>query len=164
MGSAGCGVRRVDVPPTPQESVAPRLAAFVQAATIAAGSRRDADPRAAINGSPHDIPLPTHKHKPRILTQALRATVRAAQHLLSPGQALAIVVLGLAGVAAFGITPDTTLDAPQVRMFSRTLPLPSLAVDDAADDRYWREERMQRGDTIGSLLARASVVDPDALA
>src|SRR5689334_15938012 len=163
MGSAGCGVRGVDAPPTPQESVAPRLAAFVQAATIAAGSRRDADPRAAINGSPHDIPLPTHKHKPRILTQALRATVRAAQHLLSPGQALAIVVLGLAGVAAFGITPDTTLDTLAVRSITRALPLPALANTDDGADRYWREERVQRGDTIGSLLARASVDDPAAM-
>ena len=30
-------------------------------------------------------------------------------------------------------------------------------------DQYWREERMQRGDTIGSVLARARVVDPDAM-
>jgi murein DD-endopeptidase MepM/ murein hydrolase activator NlpD len=114
-----------------------------------------------ISGSPHDIPLPTHK--PRILTQALRATVRAASHLLSPGQALAIVVLGLAGVAAFGITPDTTLDALAVRSIARALPLPMLARMDDGADRYWREERVQRGDTIGSLLARASIADPGAM-
>src|SRR5690242_21613274 len=158
MGSAGCGVRRVDAPPTPQESVAPRLAAFVQAATIAAGSRRDADPRAAINGSPHDIPLPTHKHKPRILTQALRATVRAAQHLLSPGQALAIVVLGLAGVAAFGITPDTTLDTLAVRSITRALPLPALANTDDGADRYWREERVQSEEHTSELQSHVNLV------
>ncbi len=80
-----------------------------------------------------------------------------------PGQALAVAVLGLAGVAAFGITPDTSLDAIPVRSVSRTLPLPAIAVDDEPADQYWREERVQRGDTIGSLLARATVVDPDAM-
>ena len=103
-------------------------------------------------------------HELRILSQPLRAALRALAHCISPGQALAIAVLGFAGVAAFGITPDTTLDRPQVRTIRRTLPLPSVAITDPADSRYWREERVERGDTIGSLLARASVVDPDALA
>ena len=100
----------------------------------------------------------------RILSQPLRAASRALAHCISPGQALAITVLGLAGVAAFGITPDTTLDAPQVHTISRALPLPALAAPEATDDRYWHEERVERGDTIGSLLARASIVDPDAVA
>src|SRR6185312_394016 len=100
----------------------------------------------------------------RILSQPLRVASRALGHVVSPGQALAIAVLGLAGVAAFGITPDAPLDTPSVRTISRALPLPSVSVDDPSDDRYWREERVERGDTIGSLLARASIVDPDALA
>ena len=83
--------------------------------------------------------------------------------MISPGQALAIVALGFAGVAAFGITPDTPLDTHSVRSITRTLPLPAIAPADGADDRYWHEERVQRGDTIGSLLARASVDDPAAL-
>jgi murein DD-endopeptidase MepM/ murein hydrolase activator NlpD len=89
--------------------------------------------------------------------------VRAASSLLAPGQALAIVVLGLAGVAAFGITPDTTLDTLAVRSITRTLPLPALVKTDEGADRYWREERVERGDTIGSLLARARVADPAAM-
>jgi hypothetical protein len=32
-----------------------------------------------------------------------------------------------------------------------------------SNDRYWREERVQRGDTIGSLLARAAVDDSEAI-
>jgi murein DD-endopeptidase MepM/ murein hydrolase activator NlpD len=102
-------------------------------------------------------------HKLRILSQPFRAAVPALAHLISPGQALAIAVLGLAGVAAFGITPDTSLDTLSVRSISRALPLPAVVTADAADDTYWREERVERGDTIGSLLARASVVDPDAM-
>ena len=110
---------------------------------------------------PQVISLITHKS--RILAQPIRRGLRAAAHALSPGQALAIAVLGLAGVAAFGITPDTALDPVSIRSFSRALPVPVLASDDEPAGRYWREERVQRGDTIGSLLARASIDDADAM-
>lgn len=73
------------------------------------------------------------------------------------------MVLGLAGVAAFGITPDTTLDAVSVQRVSRALPLPQLAPSVEASDPYWHEARVERGDTIGSLLARAAVDDPAAM-
>jgi murein DD-endopeptidase MepM/ murein hydrolase activator NlpD len=107
--------------------------------------------------------LPLRAHKPRILSQGLRAAAAGAAKLISPGQALAIVVLGLAGVAAFGITPDTTLDATAVRNIVRPLPLPALTEVATPDEQYWREERVERGDTIGNLLARAAVTDSDAL-
>lgn len=103
-------------------------------------------------------------HKPSILSQPFRVAVGALARFISPGQALAIAVLGLAGVAAFGITPDTSLDTHAVRSISRALPLPPLAELAAPDEHhYWREERVERGDTIGSLLARAAVTDQDAL-
>jgi murein DD-endopeptidase MepM/ murein hydrolase activator NlpD len=73
-------------------------------------------------------------------------------------------VLGLTGVAAFGIAPDSTLDLPPLRTTERALPLPDLAALEEGDQPYWREERVQRGDTIGSLLARAGVDDPRAMA
>lgn len=103
-------------------------------------------------------------HKPRILAQALGVALHAIAHAISPGQALAIAVLGFAGVAAFGITPETSLDSQSIRSISRPLPVPAIAAAvESPSDRYWREERVQRGDTIGSLLARASVSDPDAM-
>jgi murein DD-endopeptidase MepM/ murein hydrolase activator NlpD len=114
---------------------------------------------------PANLPCrPLRAHKFRILSQPIRAIARAFAHLISPGQALAVAVLGLAGVAAFGITPNTAVDTPFVRTISRTLPLPAVADAEPADQRFWREERVERGDTIGSLLARASVVDADAMA
>jgi murein DD-endopeptidase MepM/ murein hydrolase activator NlpD len=76
---------------------------------------------------------------------------------------LAIGVLGFAAVAAFGITPNTTLDTAPVRYVTRTLPIPAIALPSESNDRYWREERVERGDTIGSLLARAMVDDPEAV-
>ena len=106
---------------------------------------------------------PLTTHKPRILAQPFRAAARAVVRSLSAGQALAVAVLGFAGVAAFGITPDTALDTVAVRHVTRALPVPAIASSDAVQDHYWREERVQRGDTIGSLLARAAVDDPAAM-
>ncbi|MBK9117667.1 MAG: peptidoglycan DD-metalloendopeptidase family protein [Betaproteobacteria bacterium] len=81
----------------------------------------------------------------------------------TPGHWLAIAVLSLSGVAAFGLAPDTTLPTVATRTVERALPLPALPDDDAAAAVYWREERVLRGDTIGSLLARAGVDDADAM-
>ena len=81
----------------------------------------------------------------------------------TPGHWMAIAVLSLSGVAAFGLAPDTTLPTVPTRTVLRALPLPAPPADDAATAVYWREERVQRGDTIGSLLARAGVDDPDAM-
>lgn len=92
------------------------------------------------------------------------AALRFRARALSPGQTLAIAVLALSGVAAFGITPGTTLDTTPTHVVTRELPVPALAGVDGPDDRYWREERVRRGDTIGSMLARAGVDDPGAMA
>ena len=105
-------------------------------------------------------------HKARILTQSM---ARAAARILgawSAGQWLAVAVLGLSGVAAFGLAPDTTLETVAVQTILRELPNPVAAASDAPEPavRYWREERVRRGDTIGSVLARLAVDDPEASA
>ncbi len=84
------------------------------------------------------------------------------------GQWLALAVLGMSGVAAFGIAPDTTLETVQVQTIRRDLPNPARIAADVAgaaalDSHYWREERIRRGDTLGSALARLGVDDPEAL-
>lgn len=81
----------------------------------------------------------------------------------SPRQWIAIVVLSLTGAAAFGLAPDTTLETVPIRVVERALPLPEFAAAPDAIATFWREERVRRGDTIGSLLARAGVDDPDAM-
>ncbi|MFO1322942.1 MAG: peptidoglycan DD-metalloendopeptidase family protein [Burkholderiales bacterium] len=81
----------------------------------------------------------------------------------TPGQWLALAVLSLSAVAAFGLAPGTTLDTVPTRTIVRALPLPAVA-EATNETTYWREERVQRGDTIGALLARAGVDDPDAMA
>ncbi|MFO1413188.1 MAG: peptidoglycan DD-metalloendopeptidase family protein [Burkholderiales bacterium] len=83
--------------------------------------------------------------------------------MLSPGQWVALAVLSLSAVAAFGIAPDTVVETVPTRTILRDLPLPAIAERDDAAAVYWREERVQRGDTIGALLARAGVEDADAM-
>jgi len=101
--------------------------------------------------------------KRRILAQHDNPAARWGGGFRLP-HVLAIAVLALTGVAAFGIAPDTTLDLPPGRIVERALPAPEVVP--IADDPgpYWREERVRRGDTIGSLLARAGVDDPSAMA
>jgi len=82
---------------------------------------------------------------------------------LSPWQAFALAALGLSGVAAFGFAPETTLETVVTHSVVRALPTPMPLVEDDDGSLFWREERVQRGDTIGSLLARAAVDDPEAL-
>ena len=99
--------------------------------------------------------------KPRILAQGEATT--ASRQALSPVRVLTVLVLALTGVAAFGLAPDTALETIPTRTIVRALPVPAALDVDAADPTFWREERVQRGDTIGSLLARAGVDDSVAM-
>jgi len=74
-----------------------------------------------------------------------------------------LAILSLTGAAAFGLAPDTTLETIPTRSVVRALALPAIAPAAASAELYWREERVQRGDTIGGLLARAGVDDPEAM-
>src|SRR5512145_1612883 len=90
----------------------------------------------------------------------------------SAGHWLAVLVLGMTGVAAFGLAPGSVEESVPVERVLRDLPNPVRAAggaDDAAvaapdPEHYWREERIRRGDTLGSVLARLGVDDPEALA
>lgn len=98
--------------------------------------------------------------KPPILAQAQGSP--RARSSVHPWQYAALALLGLSAVAAFGTAPDTVLETVPTRLVERALPVPALKGDDESGT-YWREERVQRGDTIGSLLARAGVNDADAM-
>ena len=66
-------------------------------------------------------------------------------------------------VAAFGIAPQSQTEQVSVQTIIQNLPLPDVTLADSADAQYWREERIQRGDTVASLLARLQVSDQEAL-
>ncbi|MEP7181496.1 MAG: peptidoglycan DD-metalloendopeptidase family protein [Betaproteobacteria bacterium] len=99
-----------------------------------------------------------------ILAQSASPAVRRAARALSPGQWLGAAILALSGVAAFGLAPGTTLETVPTTRVVRALPVPPLRPVAGADAGYWRDERVQRGDTVGSVLARLGVDDPDAMA
>lgn len=95
-----------------------------------------------------------------------------AQKLLTslarPGlrRIVAFLILPFVGVvAAFGIAPDTATDTvPRREVLEQlTLPAATLTVDVEPVAGFWREERVRRDDTLGTLLARLGVDDPDAV-
>lgn len=104
-------------------------------------------------------------HKQRILTQSVRSTATRVARPPLLGQWLSAALFGVCGVAAFGLVANTApelLPAPSV--VTLELPRPVVSVVDASAAGYWREDRIRRGDTIGSVLARLGVDDPAALA
>jgi murein DD-endopeptidase MepM/ murein hydrolase activator NlpD len=104
-------------------------------------------------------------HKARILAQSTRAALGRAARAIPPRLAIALALLALSGVAAFGLAPDTTLETPPTTTVVRALPRPMFTVADEGGTRIYRhEDRIQRGDTIGSVLARLGVDDPQAQA
>ena len=66
-------------------------------------------------------------------------------------------------VAAFGIAPDTVPEPVELQHVVENIALQAAAPGQTADvSRFWREERIQRGDTVASVLARLSVNDQEA--
>lgn len=102
----------------------------------------------------------------RIVAQNLLQLLRSASFRR---WALALVLPFGGVVTAFGIAPDTvtdTLERTQV-VEELALPLNASALESTllqAQQTYWREERIQRGDTLARLIARLRVNDAEALA
>ena len=79
-------------------------------------------------------------------------------------RAAAALVLPFAGVvAAFGIAPDTVTEPAAQTPVVLELALPAPRSGSVPTEGYWREERIQRGDTLAALLARLGAEDPEAL-
>jgi murein DD-endopeptidase MepM/ murein hydrolase activator NlpD len=91
----------------------------------------------------------------RILAQSGTTLV---PHLVV-SRAAAIMLLTIAGVvAAFAFAPDSLVPAEPAQRIIRELSRPVIAPLVQAGG-YWREERIQRGDTLGSVLARLGIED-----
>jgi len=81
-------------------------------------------------------------------------------HLMRKRVLLALATLPFLGVvAAFGIDPDTSLEAIPQETVIETAVIPEIEITDSGVFDFWREERIARGDTLPSLLARMDV-DP----
>ena len=60
-------------------------------------------------------------------------------------------------VAAFGIVPNTSLDNIPVQKIVLELSLPNIPQANDANIKLWRQERIQRNDSVASLLARLKI-------
>lgn len=63
----------------------------------------------------------------------------------------------LGGIAAFGTDPDTLPYEIQTETLIEPLVLPEPVALDSGNFDFWREERIQRGDSLAALLARLGV-------
>ncbi len=84
---------------------------------------------------------------------------------LARASALALLIASGAVAAFATIAPPA--DAEIALMLARAtrrepVPLAPQAAPRTADERYFREERFQRGDTVAALLARLGVAESDA--
>ncbi len=88
---------------------------------------------------------------------------------LLPKQALVAVTVLFAlpvfGVlTAFGVASGTQLDKIERREITELLTLPALTQEPTKAEQFRVSERVQRGDTVASLLQRLNVDDPAAFA
>jgi murein DD-endopeptidase MepM/ murein hydrolase activator NlpD len=102
-------------------------------------------------------------HKSTILAQSVHASARRSARAPTVGQWLAVALFGLSGAAAFSLVANTAPEMTPIRVIRVDLPRPAVSVVAAEGIGYWREDRIRRGDTIGSVLARLGVDDPAAL-
>lgn len=73
------------------------------------------------------------------------------------------VVLPFFGImAAFGIAPDTVTDTIERTSVVEQIALPALPATGDAGETYWREARIERGDTIATVLQRLQIDDASA--
>lgn len=93
-----------------------------------------------------------------ILAQKLRSRLHASGPRRGALALSAAVLLPLLGaVTAFGIAPDTVTDTLERQTVIETVALPQLPPPAASTELYWREVRVERGDTIASLLQRLQI-------
>jgi len=102
-------------------------------------------------------------HKSAILAQSVHASARRSARAPTAGQWLAFALFGLSGAAAFSLVANTAPELTPIRVIRVDLPPPVVSIVAAGGGGYWREDRIRRGDTIGSVLARLGVDDPAAL-
>jgi len=96
-----------------------------------------------------------------ILAQKHRLQVRRTR-LYWPLIVAALPFFGV--VAAFGIAPDTVPEPIELQHIVEDISLPAAPPMGAAElARFWREERIQRGDAVAAVLTRLNVNDPAAV-
>lgn len=76
---------------------------------------------------------------------------------------VALSTLPLLGVVtAFGLVPQNDFDLTSSRIAIEEIALPKVADPETTAASYWRNERVQRGDTVTELLTRLNIEDAAA--
>jgi murein DD-endopeptidase MepM/ murein hydrolase activator NlpD len=76
---------------------------------------------------------------------------------------VALSTLPLLGVVtAFGLVPENDFDLTPARVAIEQIALPKVVQPASTAASYWRDERVQRGDTVAELLARLGIDDAAA--
>jgi len=102
-------------------------------------------------------------HKSTILTQSVRASARRRASAPTAADWLGVTLFGVCAIAACSLVANTAPELAPVEVVRLELLQPAVSVIPAEATGYWREDRVRRGDTIGSMLARLGVDDPAAL-
>jgi murein DD-endopeptidase MepM/ murein hydrolase activator NlpD len=69
-----------------------------------------------------------------------------------------------AGMAAFGIAPQTATNSAPVINVIHNIELPEVALSTPEEEQFWREGRIGRGETVSSLLDKLGVTEEKARA
>ncbi|MDB5866591.1 MAG: peptidase, partial [Betaproteobacteria bacterium] len=77
--------------------------------------------------------------------------------------ALAAALAFASVLTAFAIAPGTGTEMPIVATVVENVALNPVVAASTDEDTYWREERIQSGDTMARLLARLRIEDSHAV-
>lgn len=100
-----------------------------------------------------------HMEKSGILAQSFPLIVRLKRHRWTIGLAGSLSALGMAAAIAFAPGDEATKAKVVIEQLT-TIDAQPITLDNAV---FLREERIQRGDTIGNVLSRLGINDPEAL-
>jgi murein DD-endopeptidase MepM/ murein hydrolase activator NlpD len=99
----------------------------------------------------------------QILSQSMPLPNSRKNALLYASAALCLVSLSV--VAAFGIAPHSQVEPIPLQEVVQDISLPvTHSIVTAGPELYWRDERVQQGDTVPAVLARLGVDDSPAVA
>ena len=98
--------------------------------------------------------------KSKILAHSTPAIERLARHKWAAAGVGGFALLGM--VAAFALAPSGDDGHVQLKTVLEQLPTGGAIVLESESHTFLREERIQRSDTISSLLSRLGIADPEA--
>ena len=76
---------------------------------------------------------------------------------------VALSTLPLLGVVtAFGLVPQNNLDLSSIKATTEEIVLPEVTDEKPSEASFWRNERIQRGDTVAEVLRRLNIEDSAA--